>query len=219
MRREPVKIFSQFTDEDRKRLGPPKTPEAFSTEHHEYVSPFNYVNVTLGNFAEYDTQTGMELIPEKGFITIEEQQPIVAVTVVGSGCCPKGYVVCEYGEDEEKLEDLAPGAPKRQQIDNLNGIHFDYGRRVLMGQFKGESREQEYLDSHGGVVDWFSHRSGGFYGSIWMGVYENTAFFRVERTNKITIRAGSLDVEDPYMPNARYPGEYSVRIIETTVVR
>jgi hypothetical protein len=60
MRREPVKIFSQFTDEDRKRLGPPKTPEAFSTEHHEYVSPFNYVNVTLGNFAEYDTQTGME---------------------------------------------------------------------------------------------------------------------------------------------------------------
>ena len=74
------------------------------------------------------------------------------------------------------------------------------------------------MERHGGVLDWFSHRSRGFYRSLWMGVYENTAYFRIERTHKVTIRGGSMEFEDPHMPGERYPGEYAVRIVETTVV-
>jgi len=92
------------------RLAEAKTPqvrEAYQPVVYQYWAPFNYPNVRveLGRGepdglatkpytgAEYNPD-GVELdIPPYGAITVEEEEPIVGVTVIGSACIPPGYVI------------------------------------------------------------------------------------------------------------------------------
>ncbi len=83
----------------------PQTRVVYSTRGYEYEAPFNYPNVNceLGRFG---TGTGahpdgMELdIPPFGAITIEEEEPIIGVTVIGSPCIPPGTILV-FGEPLE----------------------------------------------------------------------------------------------------------------------
>ncbi len=71
--------------------------------------------------------TGVEFNPDGaeldiypyGAITIEEEEPIVAATVVGSGCSNQAYVVLEA----EPLEWKYPRTAVRMRKDNLWGVH------------------------------------------------------------------------------------------------
>jgi hypothetical protein len=92
------------------RLAEARTPqvrEAYQPVVYQYWAPFNYPNVRveLGRGepdglatkpytgAEYNPD-GVELdIPPYGAITVEEEEPIVGVTVIGSACIPPGYVI------------------------------------------------------------------------------------------------------------------------------
>ena len=217
-----LKLKSGFGDEDRVKLGPPKMPQVFSTERHVYVSPFNYTNVTVGNFYEYGDQ-GMEFAADKGFITIEEVKPIVAVTVVGSGCVQGCYNICEWWNEGESIDDMKGQLIKRQRVDNLNGTHPSIWALLLMGagkwrQYTFDSVTQSEVK---GVMDCLRKLSQGFYEGVYLGFYENTAYFRVgpPYPHKVTIRAGCKVPEAPGTSIERYPGDYAIRLIETIVTK
>jgi len=95
---------------------------------YEYYAPFNYPNfrVELGRSdpagAEYNMD-GVELdIPPYGAITFVEEEPIVAVEVIGSACTPPGYVILVG----EPLEWKFPRSGVKMKVDNLWGTHI-YG--------------------------------------------------------------------------------------------
>ena len=77
----------------------------YSVRHYEYEAPFNYANVNC-ELGREGTGTGphpegMELdIPPFGAVTVEEKEPIIAVTVIGSPCIPPGTVLL-FGEPVE----------------------------------------------------------------------------------------------------------------------
>ena len=61
-------------------------------------------------------------------------------------------------------------------------------------------------------------------GSVMSGLYENTAYFRIGDTSrpentvtKVVIRGGGLDYEDPGTKVARYPADYTFRLIDLVV--
>ena len=85
------------------KAGTPQKRLVYSMRHYEYEAPFQYDNV---NCELYGTGTdphpdGMEIdIPPFGAITIEEDEPIIGVTVIGSPCIPPGTVLV-FGEPLE----------------------------------------------------------------------------------------------------------------------
>ena len=136
---------------------------------------------------------GMEMARNVGTITITEDKPIVAVTVVGSGCKQNGYILCEYPKDDQPPAEFDRRTEtgwnlqsmRRQRVGNLQGIH------IGGGSFKAypESMAQTWIaDSESNV-------------------WENSATFDIERTHRIVLRGGSGD-----------HGHFSFRIIRTTVV-
>jgi len=116
-------FFKEFTEAQKKQFGPVRQREVIKTERRAYTSPFMYDNVDVGNFYEIDPTKGIELKADEGFITITEDKPIVAVNVVGSGCVPRGYNICEWWADGESIDNMKDQLVKRQRIDNLNGTH------------------------------------------------------------------------------------------------
>ena len=101
----PARILGEYTEEElsiKKTLdsGKRQKREVSTVETHTYRAPFNYDNVTVelgreGTGCEYNND-GVEIdIPPYGAITIAEEDPIVAVSVIGSGCSYHGYVVIE----------------------------------------------------------------------------------------------------------------------------
>ncbi len=78
---------------------------AYSVGYYEYEAPFNYPNVRV-DYGREGTGTGphpdgVELdIPPFGAITIEEEEPIIAVAVIGSPCTPPGTIYV-WGEPVE----------------------------------------------------------------------------------------------------------------------
>jgi len=207
-------------EEERQKIGPPKLPEVFSTERHVYVSPFNYVNVEIGYWYEYGDK-GMEFAADKGFITIKEEKPIVAVTVVGSGCVPKGYIICEWWDEGEGIDQLKGQLIKRQRVDNLNGTHPSIWSLLLMGGGKWRKHTFQSVGYMKNIMDALKKLSLGFYDGVYMGFYENTAYFRVgpPYPHRITIRSGCKVPEDPGTSLERYPGDYAIRVVETTVIK
>lgn len=97
--------------------------EEFSTRTRVYQTPFMYDNVDVGDFYEIDACKGIEFKADTGFLTITEDRPIAGVTVVGSGCCAKGYNVVEWWEDGENIDNVDNKTVKRLRVDNLTGIH------------------------------------------------------------------------------------------------
>ena len=104
----------------------PQAVEAYSIERHQYWAPFNYPNVRveLGRTelgAEFNPD-GVELdIPPYGAITLVEEKPIIAITVIGSACAPPGYVILHA----EPLEWKFPRSGVKLMVDNLWGEHIN----------------------------------------------------------------------------------------------
>jgi hypothetical protein len=127
--RNPAREPGQFAEAELQvtrlaRAGTHQTREAWRTLTYTYWAPFNYPNVRVdlgrpGTGVEFNPD-GAELdIYPYGAITIEEQEPIVAVTVIGSGCSADAYVVLEA----EPLAWRYPRTAVRMRRDHLWGTH------------------------------------------------------------------------------------------------
>jgi hypothetical protein len=214
----PLTSKSGFSEEDRRILGSPAEPAVLLTERHVYVSPFYYTNAVVGNYLEYGDK-GMEFVADTGFITIVEEKPIVAVTVVGSGCVPRGYNICEWWEDGESIDNMGlKQIVKRQRVDNLNGTHPSIFAKLLFSE--AEPHTWETVGQMANVRDCLKKLSLGFFEGVYLGFYENTAPFRLgpPYPHKVTIRCGCKIPEDPGTEWERYPGDYAIRVVETEVV-
>jgi len=214
----PLVSFTGFNDEQRRQVGPPQNAEVLVTEHRVYLCPFNYANVEIGNWYEYGDK-GMEFAADKGFITIQEERPIVAVTVVGSGCVPRGYNICEWWDEGESIDNMGlRQLVKRQRVENLNGTHPSIWAILLFGE--GEHWNWANVgDDMLGVKDCLKKLSLGFYDGVYLGFFENTAHFRPGPPfpRRVTIRAGCKVPEDPGISLERYPGDYAIRMVDVEV--
>ncbi len=214
-------LYEGFTQEQLDHFGPKREAEVLTTERHVYMTPFMYTNVEVGNFYEIDPTKGIEIKADDGFIAIAEEKPILGVTVVGSGCTPKGYNICEWWGEGETIDNMTDQLVKRQRVDDLNGTHPAIWSQLIQGIYPGVTWEQVAGDEMLGAVDCLKKLSEGYYGGYHMGFYENTVYFRVgpPYPRKITVRGGCKVPEDPGTSIERYPGDYAVRLIETTVVQ
>jgi len=120
-------IYGHFTKEEREvwNLGAvPQTREVWRTKTYCYWAPFNYDNVTVelgrpGTGCEFNAD-GVELdVYPYGSITLTEEEPIVAVTIIGSGCSYVNYVLVEA----EPLEWKFSRTGVRMRRDDLRGVH------------------------------------------------------------------------------------------------
>ena len=111
----------------RAREGTPQVRRIYKEKRYEYEAPFQYPNVRC-DLGREGTGTGphpdgMELdIPPFGSVTIEEEEPIIAVDVIGSPCIPPGTVLLAG----EPLEWKYPRTGVRYKVNNLWGEHL-YG--------------------------------------------------------------------------------------------
>jgi len=102
----------------------PQTREVSRTKTYTYWAPFNYPNIRVelgrpGTGCEFNAD-GVELdVYPYGSIAIAEEEPIVGVTVVGSGCSYVNYVLIEA----EPLEWKYARTGVRMRRDDLRGIH------------------------------------------------------------------------------------------------
>jgi hypothetical protein len=109
------------------REGTPQQVVEYAPAVREYWAPFNYPNfcVELGRTnpyvgAEFNGD-GVELdIPPFGAITFVEEEPIVAVEVIGSACVPPGFVQLFA----EPLEWKYPRTGIKMKVDGLWGEHL-----------------------------------------------------------------------------------------------
>ncbi len=214
-------LYERFTDEQRRQFGPARGCEVIaSTERHVYTTPFMHPNVEVGNFYEIDPTKGIEFKADDGFITIRETGPIVAVTVVGSGCAPGGYNIVEWWDEGEDIEDFKDQLVKRQRVDNLNGTHPSIWSLLLMGKATGITFAEIAPGRIQSALDCLRELSDRYYGGYYLGLYENTAAFRIgpPYPQRVTIRCGCKCTEDPGTAIERYPGDYAIRVVETVVV-
>lgn len=130
--RNPERVKGEYTKAEREvpemaRNNTRQTREVFRVKTYAYWAPFNYDNVTVelgrpGTGVEFNSD-GAELdIYPYGAVTIEEEEPIVAATVIGSGCSGQGYVWLEA----EPLEWKYPRTGVRMMKRDLWGIHLRY---------------------------------------------------------------------------------------------
>jgi len=214
-------LYGGFTEEQIRQFGPARKPDILETERRVYTTPFIYENLDVGNFYEIDPTKGIEFKADDGFITITEQKPIVAVTVVGSGCVPKGYNIVEWWDEGESIDTMKNQLVKRQRIDNLNGTHPSIWSQLMFGTFPGMTYRDAAPGEIDDVVECLKKLSEYFYGGCYMGFYENTAYFRIgpPYPRRVTIRCGCKDVEDPGTSWERYPGDYAIRVVEVTLLK
>lgn len=217
-------------------LGRMQKVEVYEEEHHVYMVPFRYENVTIDYWSEYSDK-GIEIAAELGSITIVEEKPIVAVTVVGSGCSTQGYNIVEWWGEGEGLDDPHGQLIKRQRVDNLVGQHPAAIQRAF-----SQPREFESLEEANEAWKTMQKRvyamTSNYYrpGSLFGGLFENTAYFRIGDVNyiekergyknirkthqecyKMVVKAGSWDYEDPGSTRERHPADYAIRLIDVCV--
>ena len=105
--RNPERVTGKMTELERdiQRIAREDIPQkriVYSVRHYEYEAPFNYPNVRC-ELGREGTGTGphpegMELdIPPFGAVTVEEEEAIIGVSVIGSPCIPPGTVLL-FGE-------------------------------------------------------------------------------------------------------------------------
>ena len=120
-------IWGHFSEAEREVWnlgGKPQTREVWRTKTYVYWAPFNYENVAVelgrpGTGCEFNAD-GVELdIYPYGSITVIEEEPIVAVTVIGSGCSYINYIQLEA----EPLEWKFSRTGVRMRRDDLRGVH------------------------------------------------------------------------------------------------
>ena len=211
--------------EDDDQLGEMRQPEVYETEHHVYSAPFRYENVQLRCWSE-NSAKGHEFLADLGSITIEEEQPIVEVIVVGSGCSGNNYNIIEWWNEGETLRNTKSQLVKRQRVDNLQGQHPAWVQKALCKEvpdFKTLEEAVAFIERMQRIV----HGMTSNYtmpGSLMSGLYENTVHFRIGDTSrpeltahKIVIRGGGLDYEDPFDHRNRYPADYVFRLVDVVV--
>ncbi len=230
--------YTLFPDSELRRyssevdlLGDLQEVDIFETEHHVYRVPFRYRNVKVENWLEHN-EKGIELAADTGRITIEEENAIVSVTVVGSGCSGRNYNIVEWWGPGETLRTTraskASQLIKRQRIDNLNGQHNAWVQSALTQEppeFQSLEEAEAFIKRLQATV--YNMTSGyTMPGSLMTGLYENTAYFRIGDTlgsehtaHKVVIRGGGLDYEDPGTRIGRYPADYAFRMIDVVVRR
>jgi len=216
-------LYKELTTEQRKQFGPVQSAEEFSIRRRVYEAPFVYENVVIGNFYEIKPDKGIEFKADDGFITITEDRPIVAVTVVGSGCTRNGYNIVEWWDEGETIDNMKNHLLKRQRTDGLNGIHpniwTELFRRVpWVDVTYADAAEGEIKDA----VDMFRRLTRGWYDNLETSFYENTVYFRVgskfHHPTKVTVRCGCKGTEDLGTSLERYPADYAIRLVETQVM-
>ena len=242
-------VNKTFTEQQRKTYRPfSGEADEFSTRIRIYQTPFMYDNVEVGDFYEIDVMKGIEFKADTGFITITEDRPIVAVTVVGSGCVPRGYNIVEWWDEDEDMDNVDNRTLKRLRIDDLNGVHLSIWVHILakLGFAKKVSYDVvtgtpgEVKDDH----DLLKKLSHGFYDNLPLTAHENSAHFAVGHTpvvtdpetfaalghsfgsarstpsypKQITIRCGCKETEDPGTGLERYPGDYCIRLVQVHVM-
>jgi hypothetical protein len=186
-----------------------------------YRSPFHYNNVVIDNWVEF-SEKGVEIQAERGSITVREQQPIVSVTVVGTGCETPGYNIVEWWSDGEDPNDPQGQLMKRQRVGDLRGQHPQQLHQMFVKKqhFKTLEEANDFVDTMQRAI---YAKSFNFTvpGSVMGGLYENTAYFRIGDVNtfeptatqedgkvhramtgkqearKVVIRGGSMDIEEP----------------------
>jgi hypothetical protein len=157
---------------------------------YEYLWPFEYPNFTIRS-SWWGERHGRELdLPPAGYITVVEEQPIVAVTVIGSACSPPGWIMIE-GERAEDAELASSDIPVRMRAENLWGTHMRW-------DVKGAMREVG-LDP----------------ADFWMSGM-SSAHFHIPRCGKVTISGGSQVPGTPHDQGAD-DAHYTFRIIRLTV--
>lgn len=233
--------------EAEKRVGgypdPPQTRERLEMETYEYHMPFNYSNITVNlRHLRGKEFHGIELNPINSIgadsehhppdnITIEEEDPIVKVVVIGSACTPPGWVQCEAFPTEEfyKPVDVPGGAAVRYRINNLWGTHLrcDTWLVEANGEFK-EHRGRTYEDVpdaryalwQGVPVEEVDPKSKNW--RIKSHYRENPlvgmscSIFEIPKSKKVIITGGS---EICAWSDDNYPDDlhYSFRTIRTTL--
>ena len=124
--------------------GTPQERVEYTVAHYEYEAPFHYPNANC-ELGREGTGTGphpegMEMdIPPFGAVTIEETEPIIGVTVIGSPCIPPGTVLL-FGEP---VEWKFARTSVRYKVNNLWGEHL-YGW--------GDSDRFDEGNRHSGLV-------------------------------------------------------------------
>lgn len=213
-------LHKTFTEEQIKKFGPVKEADVIrETERRVYESPFMYENVDVGDFYEIDPSKGIEFKADAGYLTIREPDPIIGVTVVGSGCTPKGYNICEWWGEGESIDNMQNQLVKRQRVDNLNGTHPSIWSQLLMMTFPGLTFKDVAGKDMQGPVECLKKLSDGYYEGFYMGFYENVVPFRPgpPYPKQVTIRSGCKVPEDPGTALERYPGDYAIRVVEVLV--
>ena len=130
--RNPARVMGEFTEAEKEVdvLAANKTPqkrEASRVKTYTYWAPFNYKNVEVqlgrpGTGVEFNID-GAELdIYPYGAIIIKEEEPIVAVSVIGSGCSSSAQVWLEA----EPVEWKYPRTGVRMMKRDLWGMHIRY---------------------------------------------------------------------------------------------
>jgi len=176
--------------------------ERLNRVEYEYRWPFNYPNFKIRT-SWWDESHGVELDPPPvGYIEIEEEEPIVAVTVIGSACSPPGWVMIE-GQPIPELDEPSEATkafmekwkgkavvypPVRQRVGNLWGMHVR-GDLVEAG------------------VDPVDYYMAGM----------SSAHFEIPKCRKVRIMGGS---EIPGASSDSYADDlhYSFRVIRVTVL-
>jgi len=150
-------VLGQMTPQERDvqriaRDGVEQTRRVYTLRHYEYKAPFNYPNCRM-EIGREGTGTGphpegVEMdIPPFSALTVDEQEPIIAVDVIGSPCIPPGTVLL-YGEPH--TWDLArPGV--RYKVNNLWGEHlYGWGKSV---EFDTGNRHSGMVSAHFEIPD------------------------------------------------------------------
>lgn len=227
----PFPLYDTFTEEQLKLYGPQKKAFEYKTIRRVYETPFVYENVKLFGFSEIDTAKGIEFYSDEGTITIKEDKPIVAVTVVGSGCTRGGYNMVEWWGEGEGIDKMTNDQlVKRQRVENLNGMHpsvwIEIMRKTLWtrGTWEGKPINQPNISegAYKDNIDMIKHNTFNYYEPFETSLYENTACFRIgtkdKYPQKVVIRSGCKGIEDPCTDIERYPADYAIRLVETTIL-
>ena len=212
-------LHKDFSGAQVEQFGPHAQCEVLTAKQHVYSTPFMYDNVDVGDFYEIDPTKGIEFKADTGYLTVREERPIVAVSVVGSGCYARGYNICEWWDEGESVDAMRDQLVKRQRVDDLNGIHPSIFFQLMMRTFPGLTYRDVDLEIMN-YIECLRAYSEGYHETVHLGFYENTAHFRIgpPYPKSVTIRSGCLLPEVPGLEMQRR-ADYAVRVVDVTVLK
>jgi hypothetical protein len=194
-------ITNVYVEDWWKPTGKMQEPTSGIVKVREYRSPFEYANVKVWNPEGVPGvgphPHGYEMARNEGMITITEPEPIIAVSVIGSGCIAPGYVICEYLLEGQSTEEADSMGPWRGY--NMQNIRMQRIGDLMRFHPCKLMRARDYQE----IVQGYEPRSPT--NELLIG--ENTAYFEIEPAHRVVLRGGSGDHD-----------HFSFRIIRTYVM-